>query len=188
MILSEVIFNIGLTVAGAVLGLILTKATEAFELPGIGRTRRKALSGRWEGEFHQIANRSRAAVVLKVTCEIHAGMRRIRGTMNVSDDHNFSFSLKGTFEHNQYLRVEYSPIGSSADVIDFGECFLALGDVPNVMSGLIAGWGSISHDFVSGTVVVRKVAEACLIAPNVAFQHQNRRGKRSGYHYSTLRS
>jgi hypothetical protein len=155
---DDIIFNVSLTVAGAFLGLVLTKLTDALELPLIAKVRRKSLTGTWEGIYHQKASKKRPAVDIPVQCWLHPGYRHVRGWMRVTDTQDFSFQFEGGFHHDRYLRLTYTACGSTSDVIDFGSCFLELGDIPNTMKGILTGWGSISQAFIIGEITLKKIS------------------------------
>ena len=160
---GTVIFELVLTVGGAVLGLLLAKLTDALELPLIAKKRRRALTGTWIGTIHQHANKNRPQVDVPVVCWIEPGYRRVRGTLMALDgDKKFYFSMEGALQHDRFLQLQYSAAGPISDAIDFGVCFLALRDYPDTIDGLYTGWGSISQSFITGVILLNKKTSAIL--------------------------
>jgi hypothetical protein len=144
-----------LTLVGSIAGFYINRGLEKLHLPKIGR--RDAISGEWEGIYHQEANEKREAQDIALRLSLKAGSRAIKGSLDIRDEEDFEFDIEGAFYHERYLRLNYTTTGSSATTIDFGAMFLVLADRPDSMSGRLAGYGSQSSGLISGTVELRRV-------------------------------
>lgn len=152
----EVAFAIGLAVASSFWGYYLHRALEKRQLPRISDARRKSITGNWAGVYYQDANEKRDAQEIRVSLELTAGSRLVTGMMRISDAADFQFHVEGAFYHDRYLRLNYTASGATEHAIDFGAIFLVLGDLPDKMSGKVAGYGSISESLISGVVDLKK--------------------------------
>lgn len=56
MTLFEIAFAVGLALISSFWGYYLHRALEKRQLPKISAARRKAITGNWEGTYHQDAN------------------------------------------------------------------------------------------------------------------------------------
>ncbi|MEJ2453645.1 MAG: hypothetical protein P8103_05755 [Candidatus Thiodiazotropha sp.] len=153
----EIAFAVTLTLVGSIAGFYINRGLENLHLPKIGRTRRQAISGDWEGVYHQQANEKREAQEIVFRLSLKAGSRAIKGRLEIRDNTDYEFDIEGAFYHERYLRLNYTAAGSSAASIDFGAMFLVLADRPDTMSGLLAGYGSLSEGLINGTVDLRRV-------------------------------
>lgn len=152
----EFLINIVVAFAFIFIGFYVTRALEKRHLPKIALARRKAISGKWFGVYHQDSNKNRDGHDLAITLEIEAGARLIVGRMTVEEDAIYEFSVEGSFYHNKYLRLNYTASGNTESAVDFGSMFLVLGDFPNKIAGKLAGYGSVSEALISGTLVLEK--------------------------------
>ncbi len=153
----EIVFAVTLTLVGSITGFYINRGLENLHLPKIGRKRRQAISGDWEGVYHQAANEKREAQEIAFRLSLKAGSRAIKGRLDVRDTTDYEFGIEGAFYHERYLRLNYTAVGSSAHAIDFGSMFLVLADYPDHMSGLLAGYGSLSEGLINGTVELKRV-------------------------------
>jgi hypothetical protein len=73
----EIAFAVTLTLVGSIAGFYINRGLENLHLPKIGRTRRQAISGDWEGVYHQQANEKREAQEIVFRLSLKAGSRAI---------------------------------------------------------------------------------------------------------------
>lgn len=152
----EILFALTITIVGSFWGFYLNRFLEKRHLPKITAARQKALSGEWKGIYTQERNESREKRDFSIVLSLDAGPRLVTGVMHVVEENEFQFHTEGSFYHNKYLRLSYTASGDTENAIDFGSIFLVLGDYPNKMSGKLAGYGSISENLISGSIVLEK--------------------------------
>lgn len=150
---TEVVFSIGLTIGGGFWGFYLNNILEKRYLPKIEKVIQEAISGTWNGIFHQDKNENRPEQEIPIIFKFKATPRMIKGTMLVEDINKYNFKVEGAYYRGIYLRLTYT--GEKA--IDFGSIFLFLAPRLDEMQGKIAGYGSISKTLISGNVQLEKV-------------------------------
>ncbi|WP_454063225.1 hypothetical protein [Candidatus Nitrospira salsa] len=155
-----------LTMVSLIVGFGLNLLAMRMSQPKIRSSRQRILKGAWNGKFKQEANENRESKEFLLKIELDPGKRMIIGKMWVTDKINFECTLEGTFHHDQYLRLHYSPTGNNKDFIDFGSILLAVSKTGTEMNGRVMGYGSISEAFISGTLKLTKDDEK--IVPRLA--------------------
>lgn len=141
----------------SILTVVVTKLFDAQPFDYVSRKRRRAISGRWEGESQQNSGPSGGPETLPLTMKMEVfWFRIIRGTgeYRLPDGTVSEFKCRGGFLYDRFLRVHYDSVEDS--IVQFGSVVMELSSDAKSLTGNFVGFGVDSQKIVHGLLKLQK--------------------------------
>ncbi len=144
-----------ISLSSAVIGVLFQKYIDTKDFLFLGKTRKRALKGKWRGIVEQDnMNKYDIELIIK------PGFKRVNITGTILNKEvkkgadNFIF--KGAFKNERFLMLGYE--NADGGILQFGSMLLEFLPDSEHMQGRFVGYGYKSMQIIHGTLEIEKIA------------------------------